>query len=236
MSSPSRPAGRPSSRGPGRPRTGDALSLDDILLAALRAFAERGYDGMSVREVNAQLGVSHNLVSERIGRKEDLWRAVVDRFVGESTESIIAMARAATTAPGAAAADRLAALRAVWIEMIVANARRPELLRMMMVEASTAGPRLDELYERFVRPTAEAIGLLYGSLVDDGVLRALPAASMFFLLAHGATGPASHAPLAAKLGVPDATDPAWVLRHATAVVDVLLAGLRVDRDGPPAIS
>lgn len=218
----------PARRAPGRPRTADALSLDDILLAALRAFADRGYDGTSVRELNAQLGGSHNLIGERIGRKEDLWRAVVDRFVGESTESIIAMARGASSEPAASPADRLAALRDVWIELVVANARRPELLRMMTVEASTDGPRLDELYERFVRPTATAMGELYGSLVADGVLRALPAASLFFLLAHGATGPSSHAPLAAKLGVPDATDPVWVQRHATAVVDALLSGIRID--------
>lgn len=216
------------------------MSLDDVLVAALRAFAERGYDGMSVRELSAQLGVSHNLVAERIGRKEDLWRAVVDRFVGGSTDSIIAMARAATAATAAGTpappAERYDALRAVWVELIVANARRPELLRMMTVEASTAGPRLDELYERFVRPTAEAMGELYGSLVADGVLRALPAASLFFLLAHGATGPSSHGPLAAKLGVPDATEPAWVQRHATAVVDTLLAGLRIDGQAQRPIS
>lgn len=223
---------RPSRRSPGRPRAADAVSLDDILLAALQAFAERGYDGMSVRELNARLGGSHNLISERIGRKDDLWRAVVERFVGEATESIIVMARAATGSP----AERLTALRAVWIEMVVANARRPELLRMMTVEASTEGERLAELFERFVRPTAQAMGELYASLVADGVLRALPAASLFFLLAHGATGPSSHAPLAARLGVRDATDPAWVERHAVAVVDTLLAGLRVDRDGSPAIS
>lgn len=219
-------------RRPGRPTAGAAVSLDDILVAALRAFAERGYDGMSVRELSVQLGVSHNLVAERIGRKEDLWRAVVDRFVGDSAGPITAMADAAT----GTTIERLGALRAVWVELVVSNARRPELLRMMTVEASTDGPRLDYLYERFVRPTSQALGRLYGSLVADGVLRALPSSSLFFLLAHGATGPSSHGPLAARLGVPDATDPAWVQRHAEAVVDTLIAGLRVDAGGAAAIS
>lgn len=212
-------------RPPGRPvASASPVSIDDILLAALRAFAERGYDGMSVRELNAQLGVSHNLISERIGRKDDLWRAVVDRFVGEQSEPLAELARSAA----GTVAQRLDALRALWTQMIESNSRRPELLRMMMIEASIDGPRLDYLYEHFVRPASLAMGELYASLVADGALRPLPASTLFFLLAHGATGPSGHGPLAAKLGTPDASDPAWVHRHAAAVVGALLDGLRTD--------
>jgi AcrR family transcriptional regulator len=62
----------------GRPRAEDSpASSDEIFLAALRAFATRGYDGTSVRELNQQLGVSHNLLNRRFGSKEQLWRATV---------------------------------------------------------------------------------------------------------------------------------------------------------------
>src|SRR5260370_17519281 len=57
----------------GRPRAEDSpASSDEILLAALRAFATHGYDGTSVRELNQQLGVSHNLLNRRFGSKEQL--------------------------------------------------------------------------------------------------------------------------------------------------------------------
>src|SRR6266849_5283511 len=68
----------------GRPKAEDSpASSDELLLAALRAFATRGYDGTSIRELNQQLGVSHNLLYRRFGSKEQLWRATVDRWIGE---------------------------------------------------------------------------------------------------------------------------------------------------------
>ncbi|MEA2471907.1 MAG: TetR/AcrR family transcriptional regulator, partial [Thermoleophilaceae bacterium] len=50
----------------GRPRTEDApASTEQILDTAFRAFATHGYDGVSVRTLNRELGVSHNLIHQR---------------------------------------------------------------------------------------------------------------------------------------------------------------------------
>ena len=58
----------------GRPRLVD----DDALLgAALHAFAANGFDAMSVRSLNAELGLSHAAVSQRFGTKEELFAAAV---------------------------------------------------------------------------------------------------------------------------------------------------------------
>ena len=62
-------------RGPGRPRT---IDDETVLLAALRAFAAQGYDGMSVRTLNAGLNISHNTLHQRFGSKEGLWKAAVE--------------------------------------------------------------------------------------------------------------------------------------------------------------
>jgi hypothetical protein len=73
MSAPSR------RRPPGRPRGDDApASLEDILALALRAFATYGYDGVSLRTLNRELGASHNLLNGRFGSKEGLWYATID--------------------------------------------------------------------------------------------------------------------------------------------------------------
>src|SRR5579859_1907456 len=58
---------------------GDAGPVQErILEAALEAFAQRGYDGVSVRELNRQIGASHNLVYHYFGSKDALWRAAID--------------------------------------------------------------------------------------------------------------------------------------------------------------
>src|SRR5260370_8960989 len=73
MSAPARR--RPS----GRPRSDESpASLGDILSAALKAFATHGYDGVALRTLNRELGVSHNALNGRFGSKEALWYATVD--------------------------------------------------------------------------------------------------------------------------------------------------------------
>jgi TetR/AcrR family transcriptional regulator len=108
----------------------------------------------------------------------------------------------------------------------VANAARPELLRMMAVEASIESDRLSYLFERYIEPTTLSVGRVFQSLVDEGALHDLPPGTLFFLIAHGATAPAGHAPLARRVGVQDGSDPVVALRHAEAVVDAILAGLQ----------
>ena len=62
----------------GRPRAEESVDRTEILDAALRAFARHGLEGVSVRTLNRELGVSHNLIYQRFGSKDDLWRAAVD--------------------------------------------------------------------------------------------------------------------------------------------------------------
>src|SRR5260221_10630917 len=119
----------------GRPRAEDSpASSDEILLAALRAFATRGYDGTSVRELNQQLGVSHNLLNRRFGSKEQLWRATVDRFIGEVVDELAAAAPDDET-------DPLGTLRRLIRRFIEGQARRPELSRLMNGESTIHRPR-----------------------------------------------------------------------------------------------
>src|SRR5260370_12645332 len=62
----------------GRPKASDSVPIEEILGKALTMFATVGYDGVSLRTLNRELGVSHNLIYQRFGGKDDLWRASVD--------------------------------------------------------------------------------------------------------------------------------------------------------------
>src|SRR5690349_2643425 len=66
-------------RSPGRPRAEDSpATLDEIFRVSLQHFATLGYDGVSLRTLNRELGGSHNLLNGRFGSKEALWFATVD--------------------------------------------------------------------------------------------------------------------------------------------------------------
>jgi AcrR family transcriptional regulator len=153
----------------GRPRTDESpASSDEILLVALRSFADRGYDGTSVRELNQALGVSHNLINRRFGSKQRLWRAVVDRRFGELVDAL------APTANLAGAGDPLESLREFVVTFIEVNARRHEMARLMNVEASLGGPRLNYLLEQFVTPGLLPAAALASKLEAHGKMRQLP--------------------------------------------------------------
>jgi TetR/AcrR family transcriptional regulator len=115
---------------------------DEILLAALRAFATRGYDGTPVRELNQQLGVSHNLLNRRFGSKEQLWRQPSTAGSGRSRRAGHSDLRGWT--------DPLENLRRLIVRFIGVQARRPEIARLMNIESSIDGPRLRYLFDRYM--------------------------------------------------------------------------------------
>src|SRR3982074_198795 len=112
----------------GRPKTQDApVKLEQILDAAFRAFATYGYDGVAVRTLNRELGVSHNLIHQRFGSKQGLWYAAVDRAVGQQVTEL-----APAFAPPIP--DPLAQLNPAIRRFVRYNAERPELLGLMNIE------------------------------------------------------------------------------------------------------
>ncbi len=67
------------------PRRGRDATTAAILDAADVLFRERGYEAVTVRDIAEQAGVSHALVHQYAGSKEDLFRAVLSRNDGHMT-------------------------------------------------------------------------------------------------------------------------------------------------------
>lgn len=207
----------PPARRRGRPRAGDAPATEDeILAAALRAFATHGYQGTSVRDLNAELGVSHNLIHRRFGSKANLWRAAADRWFSDF------VAQLEPVLDGILPGQPLEALRPYIVRFIEVSAERPELLRMMMVEAAVESERIDYVWEHHLRPFGQRVNRVARSLEGAERYTALPQQTLFFLLAHGAIAAPSHLPIARRIESADPRDPRVLHRHANAVADLLL--------------
>ena len=195
---------------------GDAEMLD----AALDAFAEHGFAGASVRELARRLGVSHNLIPQRFGSKERLWYAAVDH--GFDTLLIELLPVAEEDQP-----DDVSQLRAWMVRFIEANAARPALLRIINREASSPGPRLDYLYDRYIEPVRQAGEAFLADLYERDLVTTTSVGLVYFLMTHGAGGPTAFPALADRLGTAVAPDdPEAIRRHAEAAVDLLFEGIR----------
>src|SRR5260370_30954290 len=86
-------------RGPGRPPAGMPVpEHGQVLERGLEAFAELGYEAVSVRQLNERLGMGHTFIHDRFGPKMAFWTAVVahalHRVAQEDWASLGAHARA----------------------------------------------------------------------------------------------------------------------------------------------
>jgi len=209
----------------GRPRAEDApATLEQILDAAFRAFATYGYEGVAVRTLNRELGVSHNLIHQRFGSKQALWYAAVDRAFGQQTTAL-------ATAFDPTLGDPLEQLNHAIRSFVRYNAERPELLGLMNIEGRVDSERLDYIYDNYIAPALAPLGRLLDYLQKEGRIRPISLRALFFLVAHGAAAPFTLAPLARHFDNTDPLDPGQVAEQAALTADVITSGLRLRAPG-----
>ncbi|MGB2244501.1 MAG: TetR/AcrR family transcriptional regulator [Flavobacteriaceae bacterium] len=66
----------------GRPSLSQTLDLNDILIAAVDIFSEKGYEGAQLKDVAQKVGVTNPLISYRFENKEDLWKKSIS-YLGD---------------------------------------------------------------------------------------------------------------------------------------------------------
>jgi TetR/AcrR family transcriptional regulator len=212
----------------GRPRTQDApATVEQILDAAFTAFATYGYDGVTVRTLNRQLGVSHNLIHQRFGSKQGLWFAAVDRAFRQQVAEL-------ATVFDPTLSDPLDQLNHAIRRFIHYSAEHPERLGLMNMEGRIDNERLDYIYDNYVGPALAPLARLLEYLEQEGRIRPISLQALFFLIAHGAAAPFTLAPLASHFDHTDPRDPDLVSEHAALTADVITNGLRLDVRGPGA--
>lgn len=212
-------------RGRGRPRAGEELDLPPLLQGALDAFAEKGYDGTSVRELARRLGVSHALLTARFGSKEGLWFAAMEYAVADAERGW----REVGDSPGD---DDLEALRQGVVRQVLASAAHPQVARIMSHEGATDSPRVRFVVDRFINPLRPGVERLLARLVDAGRIRPVPYATLHYLVVQGGGAMFANPVEAALLGAPAHPDAEAVRAHAEIVADLLIAGLMATPSGP----
>src|ERR1700731_406022 len=107
-----------------------------ILDAAIAEFAERGFEGASIRSIADRLGLQHPLITYHYRSKDILWRA--------AAEHAFAQIRAGgdTSAPQDSDLPPLARLREEYGTLFRYTVAFPEFHRFMRQEAVGNNPRL----------------------------------------------------------------------------------------------
>jgi len=202
-------------------------SQEAILAAALRAFAERGFDGATTREIATDAGVNHGLIRYYFGGKLQLWKAAVDRAFAELA---VGLAGAFEDPSGGDEDERARRVLRSYVRYV---GHHPEFVRLMHEEGKRRGPRMRWLVDRHVRPLYEAIS---GLAERAGGLPGLPADTaaihLHYVLA-GAVGLIFHQAAECKrLSGVDPCDESVIEEHAR-IVEYLLLGPPTQKKGTP---
>ena len=187
-----------------------------ILEAALEAFAERGYDGMSVRELNRRLGASHNLVHHYFGSKEALWRAAIDYGLNRASDIFQREHWPEIEEP-------IEVLRHAIRHFIETTAKSPSMQRILEREAANGGERLNYMADRYIVPQLKTND--YFRNIADYNARGLHEPTLVILLASGAASIFTQAALARKIGVADPFSKETIERHIETFTHMFFYGL-----------
>jgi TetR/AcrR family transcriptional regulator len=202
----------------GRPTKAEAPAPDDdVLAAALSAFATHGYAGVSVRTLSRDLGVSHNLLHQRFGSKWAIWRAAVDWGFGGLIRELEAVDRDHV--------DPLQRLRSFIRTFVKVSARRPELVRIIDGESAQPSDRLDYLCAAYILPMADRIRPPYEQLLADGAIRAIPPETIYYMITSGGAGLYANDAMTSRLFGELSRTESDIDRHADAAADLLVNGL-----------
>jgi AcrR family transcriptional regulator len=147
-----------------------------LLEAALNEFAERGFDGASMRRIGERASLEFTLIKYHFHSKEALWRAVAER----AFEQIEAMWDEAIPADSElSAADRVKIEFRTFQRFTVAHTA---FHHFMLRENQGASPRLAWLIDKLLKRTMSRILPQIRQAQDDGQLIQGNPAHVYYLL------------------------------------------------------
>lgn len=210
-----RPRGRPLADDP-------AVTREQIIEAALEAFAGQGFEAMSLRALARKLRVSHGLIYHYFGSKQILWEASIEHVHGAVRDTAFKLLDNISDTE-----ELVAAARLFFREAVIVAARHPSFFKIALDESGRDGPRLQYLYEHYFKPInarwQEAITNLDA---ESSVFAPIDQRALFFLSVFGASSPFFAGGLARYFEGGDLTTTEAIEQHADTVASMILDGLR----------
>jgi AcrR family transcriptional regulator len=138
---------------PARRRDRGLQTRAEIVAAAERHFAERGFEATRLDDVAADVGIQRAAIFYHFGDKQELHAAVLDEILKGATA--ILPSRGGT-------AERLEAALTGWVDYV---AERPNVARLILREAANARPGVAS---PLMRASGAPVELLR-QMIDEGV-------------------------------------------------------------------
>jgi TetR/AcrR family transcriptional regulator len=144
---------RASAPKPVRRRSNGLRTRAEIVAAAERQFAERGFQATRLEDIAAQVGIRRAAIFYHFGDKQELYAAVLEEVFRDWTEAL---------PTSGSAAERLEASLTGWIDYV---ARRPTVARLILREAANSHPGK---VTPFLRAGSTSVDW-FRAVIDEGI-------------------------------------------------------------------
>jgi AcrR family transcriptional regulator len=134
-----------------------------LLSAAIALFSSLGYDGVSLRTLEAHAGVQRGSIAYHFESKQALWKRAIDRVFERFAAHFDPLGATLRDL------DPEARLRTAITAFVRLSAEMPELNRLMVQEGKQPSWRLDYLVDTYLRPRVEALSELVGAPLDPHI-------------------------------------------------------------------
>ncbi|MDJ0919896.1 MAG: TetR/AcrR family transcriptional regulator [Henriciella sp.] len=192
-----------------------------ILQCALDAFAERGFDGASVRDIAAAAGVNHGLIKYHFSDKDRLWKAAVDFLFERLHRELDQDISQADLSPLEYLKD--------WIRGYVHYcARHPEHARIMVQESIRDSDRLSWAVDKHIKPDHERFKPLNEAYMRKGIYPKITNYSMSYILVAASQTLFMLGPEVQRVYGVDVTKDDVIDAHADAIITLFF-----DHKAPP---
>lgn len=148
-----------------------------ILDAALSEFANKGFDGTSMRDIGDRANLHYTLITYHFRNKEALWRATAEHFFEEAVKQI------EKEVPPVEGADPIDRTRHMFHAVLQFSFANPDFYHFVIREGRENSPRLGWLTETFVAPLMKAIvPQIEAAQLDGDLPNANPILLYYFML------------------------------------------------------
>lgn len=116
---------------------------------ALKAFAEQGYEGVAIRQLARDYGVSHQLIHHHFKSKLQLWQEAI---TAAAEHTYVDEPRGLTSPDESSALQRF---RNAIMELVVGASEHPEVYKILADEMSKDSPRFAYLFDNYTGRNVE---------------------------------------------------------------------------------
>ncbi len=206
-------------RSPGRPSDKQGTNIEELLWVAIRAFAKKGFGGVSLNSLAKEAGVADSLLHYHFGNKKELWKRALE-FVGKKIQMELD-----NTAPLIADLDGLQQMKVFNRQIVYISARYPEFQQIVVQEVFSKSERSKWLIEELLTPIYSHHERLRTQEQEKGTIKSIPSANLVsFMFGAITTFFARSYQMEAQFGI-DPFDKDEVEQHAQIMNDLIFNGL-----------